>query len=48
MNIQHFQGSGGDADGRIRIRMNPEVIRGDPELESAPPGAPEKEPDGSD
>jgi lipopolysaccharide export system protein LptA len=26
MNIQHFQGSGGEADGRIRIRMNPEVI----------------------
>jgi len=26
MNIQHFQGSGGETDGRIRIRMNPEVI----------------------
>jgi len=26
MNIQHFQGSGGDADGRIRIRMAPETL----------------------
>ena len=26
MNIQHFQGSGGETDGRIQIRMNPEVI----------------------
>jgi len=29
MNIQHFQGSGGDADGRIRIRMDPEMIPDD-------------------
>lgn len=27
MNVQHFQGSGGDADGRIRIRMAPEVLQ---------------------
>jgi len=26
MNAQHFQGSGGEADGRIQIRMNPEVL----------------------
>jgi len=26
MNVQHFQGSGGDAEGRIRIRMDPEMI----------------------
>lgn len=29
MNIQHFQGSGGEADGRIKIRMNPEVLESD-------------------
>ena len=29
MNVQHFQGSGGDDNGRIRIRMDPEVIPGD-------------------
>ena len=28
MNTQHFQGSGGDGNGRIRIRMEPEVIPG--------------------
>jgi lipopolysaccharide export system protein LptA len=26
MNKQHFQGSGGDTNGRIRIRMDPEVV----------------------
>lgn len=26
MNTQHFQGSGGDNNGRIRIRMDPEVV----------------------
>jgi lipopolysaccharide export system protein LptA len=26
MNAQHFQGSGGEADGRIQIRMEPEVL----------------------
>jgi len=43
MNIQHFQGSGGDADGRIRIRMNPEMIPGETKPEDPPPGPPEKE-----
>jgi hypothetical protein len=28
MNIQHFQGSGGDNNGRIRIRLDPEVVPG--------------------
>jgi len=28
LNAQHFQGSGGDSDGRIRIRMDPEVMEG--------------------
>ena len=27
MNAQHFQGSGGDADGRIQIRMEPEGLQ---------------------
>jgi lipopolysaccharide export system protein LptA len=46
LNIQHFQGSGGDADGRIRIRMNPEVIPGEARPEDPPPGSPEKESEG--
>jgi len=28
MNLQHFQGSGGDSNGRIRIRLDPEVVPG--------------------
>ena len=28
MNTQHFQGSGGDSNGRIRIRLEPEVVPG--------------------
>jgi lipopolysaccharide export system protein LptA len=28
MNIQHFQGSGGDGNGRLRIRLDPEVVPG--------------------
>jgi lipopolysaccharide export system protein LptA len=28
MNTQHFQGSGGDGNGRIRIRLEPEVVPG--------------------
>ncbi len=27
MNLQHFQGSGGDNNGRIRIQLEPEVIK---------------------
>lgn len=26
LNIQHFQGSGGDEDGRIRIQLDPEMV----------------------
>jgi lipopolysaccharide export system protein LptA len=29
LNAQHFQGSGSDAEGRIRIRMDPEMIPDD-------------------
>jgi lipopolysaccharide export system protein LptA len=29
MNSQNFKGSGGDTNGRIRIRMDPEVVPGD-------------------
>lgn len=37
MNTQHFQGSGGDSNGRIRIRLEPEVVPGNkPEPESTP------------
>ena len=28
LNTQHFQGSGGESDGRIQIRMDPEVVPG--------------------
>jgi lipopolysaccharide export system protein LptA len=42
MNLQRFQGSGGDNNGRIRIELAPEVI---PQIktkpEQAPPAAPE-------
>lgn len=36
MNLQHFQGSGGDENGRIRIQLDPEVVAGE---ESAAPDA---------
>jgi lipopolysaccharide export system protein LptA len=39
MNEQHFTGRGGEADGRIKIRMNPEVIQ-----DGASPPASEAEP----
>ena len=26
MNIQHFQGSGGEENGRIQIRLDPELL----------------------
>lgn len=29
LNTQHFKGSGGDSNGRIRIRLDPEVVPGD-------------------
>jgi lipopolysaccharide export system protein LptA len=36
MNAQHFQGSGGDEDGRIRIQLDPEVVPGEAPAEAAP------------
>ena len=33
MNLQHFQGSGGDGNGRIRIELDPEVV---PEMDAKP------------
>jgi lipopolysaccharide export system protein LptA len=55
LNAQHFQGSGGEADGRIRIRMDPEVIPGETTPETTPenpsedaPETPAAESDGQD
>ncbi|MDT8320027.1 MAG: lipopolysaccharide transport periplasmic protein LptA [Xanthomonadales bacterium] len=46
MNAQHFQGSGGEENGRIRIQMDPEVVPGttDSEEESAPETAADQAP----
>jgi lipopolysaccharide export system protein LptA len=48
MNIQHFKGSGGDSNGRIRIQLDPEVVPGDLTEEGAgeaeeSPAAPDEE-----
>lgn len=40
MNVQHFQGSGGGEDGRIRILLEPEMLPG----EAAPGAADEDQP----
>lgn len=51
LNAQHFQGSGGESDGRIRIRMDPEVIPGETTPEIPPqdqPEIPAAEADGQD
>lgn len=47
MNLQHFQGSGGDNNGRIRIQLEPEVIA---PLESGLPAdeTPASEPEQTD
>jgi lipopolysaccharide export system protein LptA len=37
LNAQHFQGSGGEADGRIQIRMNPEMMQDGTAPEGATP-----------
>jgi lipopolysaccharide export system protein LptA len=47
MNVQHFQGSGGDDEGRIRIQLDPEVIPGDAPAAVAPDAAPENADEGS-
>ncbi len=37
LNTQHFQGTGGDSNGRIRIRLAPEVVPGnEPGAEDSP------------
>lgn len=41
MNAQHFQGSGGDDNGRIRIQLEPEVVPGDAPAETAPDAPPD-------
>lgn len=48
LNVQHFEGAGTEEDGRIRIRLDPEVIegRGEAPPEPAPP-AETDQPDGS-
>jgi len=45
MNEQHFTGSGGEDDGRIKIRMNPEVIQNGASPLASPGEAPEEAPD---
>ena len=45
MNEQHFQGSGGEADGRIKIRMDPEVIQERTSPPAATPESPVDTPD---
>ncbi len=37
LNTQHFKGSGGDGNGRIRIRMDPEVVPGELPGGDSPP-----------
>jgi len=44
MNIQHFQGGGGEADGRIKIRMDPEVIQDGASPPAPTPQTPESQP----
>lgn len=41
MNAQHFQGSGGDGDGRIRIQLDPEMVPGEAPAAAAPAAATE-------
>jgi lipopolysaccharide transport protein LptA len=51
MNAQHFQGSGGDTEGRIQIRLDPEVLPDnvpDAEPEDRPDNPPPAETDGYD
>lgn len=40
MNLQHFQGSGGDDSGRIRIRLDPELMPGNAAEEREDAGEP--------
>jgi len=45
MNEQHFTGSGGEADGRIKIRMNPEVFQDGAGTPATPLETPEETPE---
>jgi len=49
MNLQHFRGSGDEDSGRIRIRLDPEVIEGAKQDDGQPPAPRNDEPpdDGS-
>ena len=44
MNEQHFTGSGGEADGRIKIRMDPEVLQDRANTPATPMEPPEQTP----
>lgn len=37
MNLQHFQGNGGEENGRIQIRLDPEILPGNEPVESTVP-----------
>ena len=42
MNVQHFEGSGGDQDGRIRIQLDPEMVPGEAPVEAPTEAASEE------
>jgi lipopolysaccharide export system protein LptA len=44
LNAQHFQGSGGDEDGRIRIQLDPEVVPGNAPADAGVDSGGEAEP----
>lgn len=46
MNIQHFQGSGGDQNGRIQIRLDPELLNQEEDGKPAEPIAEEESDEG--
>jgi len=48
MNLQHFQGSGDEEGGRIRIRLDPEVIQGEAAGEQEPGQPPADKPEEND
>ncbi len=49
LNTQHFKGSGGDGNGRIRIRLDPEVVPGSvPDAETPATEQPAAETDSGD
>ena len=47
MNLQHFQGSGGDEEGRIQIRLDPELLPDNQPEEPAAEAAGEENPEGN-